>query len=236
VIFDLTWNSVCNLGIKCNAAPLARKAGVRYWSSPFDNIDTVDGLTEVADILSSKYANYFESIGDWDIKNDFSSTGEFRTKIFWHKKYPKVYYPHFNERWLSHDLTSDGLKEWFTPDILDLNPIWLDFTDTFGRRASRLISQLEVTNTNLLFLRIEEPVSIKRIMKTDVQREAEYFIEKVSQTFPDSTIGLLYIYADSDENKRSFVNTDKIDFVGVSPSNYENESIEVIKRLKLLTE
>ena len=45
-IFETDWNIVVNLGIKCNTLGISRSAEVRYYSSPFDNMDTVEGLTE----------------------------------------------------------------------------------------------------------------------------------------------------------------------------------------------
>jgi hypothetical protein len=170
---------------------------------------------------------------EWDVKNNFTPSGEIASKTFWHTKYPKVYYPHFYPRWLTHDLTAEGFKESTASDVLDIEPIWPDFKSTYGPRANDLISLLEVGNTNLLFLRVEEPRLIDRLVKMDVQQEAEYLIAKVSQTFSQATIGLLYIYIDFNECRRLFTNTGRINFFGVPQLDYERAPIEIMKRLKL---
>ncbi len=56
-LFETDWNIVVNLGIKCNTLGISRSAEVRYYSSPFDNMDTVEGLTETADLMSTGFAN-----------------------------------------------------------------------------------------------------------------------------------------------------------------------------------
>ena len=52
-IFETDWNIVVNLGIKCNTLGISRSAEVRYYSSPFDNMDTVEGLTETDRVRTS---------------------------------------------------------------------------------------------------------------------------------------------------------------------------------------
>jgi hypothetical protein len=66
-LLNTEWNIVVNLGIKCNALGIARDAKVRYYSSPFDNIDTVEGLGEIGELLVSGFADYWSDMNDWKI-------------------------------------------------------------------------------------------------------------------------------------------------------------------------
>jgi len=146
-IFETDWNIVVNLGIKCNTLGISRSAEVRYYSSPFDNMDTVEGLTETADLMSTGFANYFDDINEWDIKNEIAPRStEIRNKIVWHKDTPNVYYPHFADVWFKENMTKDELHEWKVADNLTIEPIWEDMKRVFGNRQQRLASQLRSNN------------------------------------------------------------------------------------------
>ena len=146
-IFEINWNIVVNLGIKCNTLGISRSANVRYYSSPFDNMDTVEGLTETADLMSTGFANYFDDIDDWEIKNEIAPRGtEIRNKIVWHKDTPKVYYPHFADVWFKDTLTKDEMHDWKLGEELTIDPIYKDFVRVFGNRQQRLASQLRSKN------------------------------------------------------------------------------------------
>ena len=61
-IFETDWNIVVNLGIKCNTLNISRSAKVRYYSSPFDNMDTVEGLVDCAKLMADGFDGYFDDI------------------------------------------------------------------------------------------------------------------------------------------------------------------------------
>ena len=95
-------------------------AEVRYYSSPFDNMDNYEGLTETADLMSSGFTNYFDDINDWEIKNEIAPRStEIRNKIVWHKDTPNVYYPHFADVWFKETMTKEELHTWKVADKLD---------------------------------------------------------------------------------------------------------------------
>ena len=129
-----------------------RSAEVRYYSSPFDNMDTVEGLAETADLMSSGFVNYFDDINDWEIKNEIAPRStEIRNKIVWHKDTPNVYYPHFADVWFKETMTKEELQTWKTADKLDIQPIWEDVKRVFGNRQQRLVSQLKKQKQNIVF-------------------------------------------------------------------------------------
>ena len=67
-IFDTEWNVAYNVGVKCNALDVT-KTGSKIFSSPWDNMDTVRGLTQTADLMASRFENYMADINDWTIWN-----------------------------------------------------------------------------------------------------------------------------------------------------------------------
>ena len=68
-------------------------------------MDTVEGLTETADLMSTGFANYFDDINDWEIKNEIAPRStEIRNKIVWHKNTPMLY-PHFADVWFKATMT-----------------------------------------------------------------------------------------------------------------------------------
>lgn len=233
-IFDEKWDCVINLGIKCNTLSLSRESGVRYFSSPFDNIDTVEGLCTVAELLTSKFEGYWDDLSDWRIENHFiRGSDEVNTKLLWHKDSPDVYYPHMNERWLTNDLTPEGLAEWKKSKDLDISSVFPDLKDVFKTRQDRLIALLE-SGLNLLFLRVDERKNIKRIVNNNSDEDINYFIEKVRSSFPSSNIKLLYFYCSTNEVKRKLVSTDLIEVIPVPENVDEREYvISILKTLNL---
>jgi hypothetical protein len=209
-IFDIDWNIVVNLGIKCNTLGISRSAEVRYYSSPFDNMDTVEGLTETADLMSTGFANYFDDIKDWEIKNEVAPRStEIRNKIVWHKNTPNVYYPHFADVWFKDNMSKDELHDWKVADNLTIEPIWEDLKRVFGNRQQRLVSQLKSKN-KILFFRADEKRQLKRVHSTNQDEQLEEFITKMQTAFPQTEIGLLYLYCNNAKFKRTLSSSEYI--------------------------
>ena len=207
-VFETDWNIVVNLGIKCNTLNTSRSANVRYYSSPFDNMDTVDGLTESADLMSTGFANYFDDIKDWEIKNEIAPRStEIRNKILWHKDTPNVYYPHFADVWFEGNLTKEELHDWKLSDKLDIEPIWEDMKRVFGNRQQRLVSQLR-SNNKILFFRADEKRQLKRVHSTNQDEHLEEFISIMRNAFPQTEIGLLYLYCNNDRFQRELTSSE----------------------------
>ena len=234
-IFDINWNIVVNLGIKCNTLGISRSAEVRYYSSPFDNMDTVEGLTETADLMSSGFANYFDDINDWEIKNEIAPRStEIRNKIVWHKGTPNVYYPHFADVWFKETMTKEELHTWKTADKLDIQPIWEDVKRVFGNRQQRLVSQLKSKN-KILFFRADEKRQLKRVHSTNQDEHLEEFISKMQTAFPQTEIGLLYLYCNNAKFERTLTSSEYIHTELIPEDIKEDEySIQRLKQLNVL--
>lgn len=235
-LLESSWNITVNLGIKCNALGISRQADVRYYSSPFDNIDTVDGLVNCGKLISRKFKGYFDSVDDWRIKNDIHrATNELRAKIKWHKDSPDIFYPHFYEAWIKGALTAAELDAWKKSLELDIKPVWNDLKEVFTRRQDRLIRILENPKNKVLFLRIDERRSLKRLKNYNTQAEFDSFIESVTSAFPGNKIGLLYLYAQSDMIPRSFSNSENFEAIEI-PEDVDEEvyAATLLKQVNLL--
>ena len=234
-IFDTDWNIVVNLGIKCNTLGISRSAKVRYYSSPFDNMDTVEGLVETADLMSTGFANYFDDINEWDIKNEIAPRStEIRNKIVWHKDTPNVYYPHFADVWFKETMTKDELHEWKLGEELTIEPIWEDVKRVFGNRQQRLVSQLKSKN-KILFFRADEKRQLKRVHSTNQDEHLNEFINKMQTAFPQTEIGLLYLYCNNAKFERTLTSSEYVHTELIPDGMKEDEySIQRLKQLNIL--
>ena len=234
-IFDIDWNLVVNLGIKCNTLGISRSAEVRYYSSPFDNMDTVEGLTETADLMSTGFANYFDDIKDWEIKNEVAPRStEIRNKIVWHKDTPNVYYPHFADVWFKENMTKDELHDWKLGEDLTINPIWEDMKRVFGNRQQRLVSQLR-SNNKILFFRADEKRQLKRVHSTNQDQHLEEFITKMQTAFPQTEIGLMYLYCNNARFERTLSSSEYVHTELIPDGMKEDEySIRRLGNLNIL--
>jgi hypothetical protein len=234
-IFDIDWNLVVNLGIKCNTLGISRSAEVRYYSSPFDNMDTVEGLTETADLMSTGFANYFDDIKDWEIKNEVAPRStEIRNKIVWHKDTPNVYYPHFADVWFKENMSKDELHDWKLGEDLTIEPIWEDMKRVFGNRQQRLVSQLR-SNNKILFFRADEKRQLKRVHSTNQDQHLEEFITKMQTAFPQTEIGLMYLYCNNARFERTLSSSEYVHTELIPDGMKEDEySIRRLGNLNIL--
>lgn len=234
-IFDTDWNLVVNLGIKCNTLGISRSANVRYYSSPFDNMDTVEGLTDCGDLMADGFENYFTDKSDWEVINEYAPRStEIRNKIVRHKKTPKVYYPHFADVWFENTLSKDELHDWKLGEDLTIDPIWTDFVRVFENRQQRLASQLRSKN-KILFFRADEKRQLKRAHGTNQDEDINYFISRLKSAYPQTEIGLLYFYCNNKKFERNLSSSDYIQTELIPDDVKEDEySIERLKQLKVL--
>ena len=234
-IFETNWNIVVNLGIKCNTLGISRSAEVRYYSSPFDNMDTVEGLTETADLMSTGFADYFDDIKKWKIKNEIAPRStEIRNKIVWHKNTPNVYYPHFADVWFKENMNKEELQNWKLGEELTIEPIWEDVKRVFGNRQQRLVSQLK-SNNKILFFRADEKRQLKRVHSTNQDEHLEEFILKMQTAFPQTEIGLLYLYCNNAKFERTLSSSKYVHTELIPMDIKEDEySIQRLKQLSIL--
>jgi hypothetical protein len=111
-LLEQEWDMVVSLGIKCNLAPILDVTGKRYISSPFDNMDSVEGLAEAGDLIAQRFKGYFDNIDHWHIRNDCPpKRTDVRAKIIWHQDFPNLYYPHFHAGWFSSEI-APKISQW----------------------------------------------------------------------------------------------------------------------------
>ena len=234
-VFETDWNIVVNLGIKCNTLSISRTANIRYYSSPFDNMDTVEGLVESAKLMVSGFDGYFDDIKDWDIKNEVAPRStEIRNKIVWHKGSPDVYYPHFAPVWFEGNLTEEELHDWKLSEQLTIEPIWEDMKRVFGNRQQRLASQLRSEN-KILFFRADEKRQLKRVHGTSQDEHLEEFISIMRTAYPQTEIGLLYLYCNNDRFQRELTSSEWVHVELIPEDIKEDEyAIERLKSLEVL--
>jgi hypothetical protein len=198
---NIQWNVVVNLGIKCNILSVSREAKVRYFSSPFDNMDTVEGLVESSQLMASKFSNYWDDKSKWEVINEYApKSTEIRNKIVYHKDTSKVYYPHFADVWFKDTLSKDQLNEWKKGHELSIDPIWCDFKRVFKNRQDRMTALLESDN-NILFVRSDEPRQLKRAHSTNQQKHLDQFITNLHSQY-GSKVGLMYLYCNNKKFQR----------------------------------
>ena len=199
-------------------------------------MDTVEGLTETADLMSTGFANYFDDIKKWDIKNEIAPRStEIRNKIVWHKDTPNVYYPHFADVWFKETMTKDELHDWKVSDNLTIKPIWEDVKRVFGNRQQRLVSQLKSKN-KILFFRADEKRQLKRVHSTNQDEHLNEFINKMQSAFPQTEIGLLYLYCNNARFERTLSSSEYVHTELIPEDIKEDEySIEKLKQLNVLS-
>jgi hypothetical protein len=197
-IFDRDWNLILNLGIKCNAAPISKRLGHRYISSPFDNMDSVDGFVEAGQLIRERFSGYFDRRADWALRNHRAPHAhEIRAKILWNTSYPGLYYPHFYVRWFE-DLSPEDLTTWIADPEGTMDPVWDGMRKTFSTRQQRLVGLLERGN-RVLFLRIEERGQQSRLRQRDLVSDLEAFNAAIAAGYPTLDFATLYFYCDVPE-------------------------------------
>jgi len=196
-VFSTAWNVVINLGIKCNAAPISKGLNQRYVSSPFDNMDSVEGLVEAAELISSRFCGYFSARDKWRLRNDRGSKSlAIRTKIAWHEDYPNLYYPHFYAGWIDGG-SPEAISSWVSDEEGSLDFVWSGLMATFSARAERLVSLLD-SGARVLFVRIDERSQLRRLQRRDRASDTMYFCERLRAVFPAAELGFLYLYSEGE--------------------------------------
>jgi hypothetical protein len=104
----------------------------------------------------------------------------------------------------------------------------------FGNRQQRLFSQLR-SNNKILFFRADEKRQLKRVHSTNQDEHLEEFISKMQSAFPQTEIGLLYLYCNNARFERE-LNSSEYVHAELIPSDIKEDeySIERLGDLKLL--
>lgn len=231
-IFETDWNVIVGLGVKCDTMWIQKRADCRHISSPFDNMETTCGLTQCADLLKTEFLDYWEDINDWQLVSYAGRKG------IRNKKYFDLYYPHFEYKWYARYMRPYEFKTWKKGRKSELtDPIFNGFKKVFGKRQQRLISILKEKN-NILFLRIDAEEKQKKITyENNQQSHVDYFMETVTNAYPNSQIGFLYYYMNTPRYKREFTPSELIHFHELPFNDYGvvwDYVVPKLKEIKLL--
>jgi hypothetical protein len=228
-IFDTEWNIAYNVGVKCNALDVTKTAGVRYFSSPWDNMDTVRGLTQTAELMASGFENYMADINDWTIW-DISRQRQLR-----HKDYIWCYYPHMDFQWVKNYTTEEDYNKWKRSKEGDLNPIWKGFAETYTKRQQRMTSILESEN-KMLLLRIDvDNRQLRKIRNQNKTKHLNRFMETMTKAYPTKNWGFLYLYCDENRNLSCDYDNCHLECIPPGKSGYRSKwVVDKLKELKVL--
>lgn len=229
-IFDTNWNVAYNVGVKCNTLDVTKTAGVRYFSSPWDNMDTVRGLTQTADLMASGFENYMVDINDWTVWDTR------RQRQLRHNDYAWCYYPHMDFQWVQNYTTEeDYIKRKQSRGDKDLNPIWKGFSETYTRRQKRMASILESEN-KILLLRIDiDNRQLRKIRNQNKTKHLNRFMETMTKAYPNENWGFLYLYCDEHRNLSCDYDNCHLECIPPGKSGYRsNWIVNKLKELKVL--
>ena len=131
-------------------------------------------------------------------------------------------------------MTEEELHDWKLSEELDVNPIWEDMKRVFGNRQQRLASQLRSEN-KILFFRADEKRQLKRVHGTSQDEHLEEFISIMRTAYPQTEIGLLYLYCNNDRFQRELTSSEWVHAELIPEGMKEDEyAIERLGELNVL--
>jgi hypothetical protein len=229
-IYSQDWSIAVNTGIKCNANGIAKSAGVRYISSPFDNMDSVEGFAAAGEALAQRFNGYWAR-EKWKLRTQYHRNGWIQAKIAWNEDFPDLYYPHFYAGWFpGTGITTEDIEAWTKDPDGQLDFVWSGLSERFRVRGERLIQILDAGN-KVLFLRIEEPVSMYRLRDRDIAEEGRRFCRHIEAAYPDLDFAVLYFFCE-EAGRPAAVSEGRICFEPI-PAGCDDK-IHVADRLKTL--
>jgi len=234
-LFGETWDYIFSIGTKCNTHAIRQQLGLAGYSSPFDSMDSVNGLRDCAHVLTSGDNNYFEEKHKWILRNDYASRSSVvRSKALYHCDYPGLFYPHFYSRWFEPSV-ADQLDEWIRDPRSTIDLVWSGFSSTFARRLERL-KDLMRKKKKILFLRVDDKNSLPRIYSHgNTIHDLDYFASLLlSADF--CSFQLLYVYAFNDKYLREAASGSHWHAIGVDTEGPYDELVsKSIAPLKIAT-
>jgi hypothetical protein len=217
---------IFDLGVKCNTQAIRKRLGIQAYSSPFDNMDSVHGLRDIARLLSDERNDYFTDRDKWVIRNDYASRSNIvRAKVIYHTGFPGLFYPHFHAGWFS-DVSQSDLTAWQNDPDCSLDLVWNGFSSTFGRRLDRLKSLLR-DDKQISFLRIDEARSIQRIYSQgNTDLDIDYFRQKLASAGLNS-FRLVYIYGTNSQYNRTITSGEVINAIPIRIDDEYDRMVEI---------
>ncbi len=226
---------VFDIGVKCNTQSIRRRLGIPAYSSPFDNMDSVHGLRDIARLLSDEQNSYFLDKDKWVIRNDYAPRSPIvRAKVVYHCDFPGLFYPHFHAGWFD-DISPEDLQKWQNNPDCSLDLIWEGFRSTFKRRLDRLRTLFR-DGQKIIFLRVDEARSIQRIYahgntNHDIDFFSRQLVNKGLTNFK-----MLYLYAESTQYNRSIQNNQLVEAIPISLDAEYDKSVDIALTSRLRCE
>lgn len=216
---------IFDIGVKCNTQAIRRRLGIQAYSSPFDNMDSVHGLRDIAKILANERSDYFIDRDKWVIRNDYASRSNIvRAKVLYHIDFPGLFYPHFHAGWLG-EISQPELTAWQNDPECSLDLVWNGFSSTFARRLDRLMSLLR-DGKQISFIRIDEARSIQRIYSHgNTEHDINYFRQELASSGLQS-FRLVYIYGNSPQYNRRISCSEHINAIPIKIDTEYDEQVD----------
>jgi hypothetical protein len=111
--FQKEWNVIVTIGTNCYNASVVKANGMRYFSSPFDNIETSPALVECSALVARQFNGYMNSVEDWPLATVNSNTAN-RATVCNIKDgdldFSKITFPHIYREWFPGFKRNDWRK------------------------------------------------------------------------------------------------------------------------------
>jgi len=197
--FDTNWNVVINIGTNCDVMWISKHAEIRYFSSPFDSIETTTGLIPISELIANKFDGYMEDRNDWELTT-WGSYRVKRTKNIKNEAFSTLNYVHIHHNWLP-GISRHSWKVFRNTrnpasDAWNVDSAWERFKTTFHNRQQRLVSLLESEN-KVLFLRLENS-NHKFVWPNNTQLHCDTFVKNIKKAYPNANFGYYHLYHSED--------------------------------------
>ena len=195
------WNVIVTIGTNCYNASVVKANGMRYFSSPFDNIETSSALVECSALIARKFKGYMNSVEDWPLVTVNSNTANRATACNIKDgdlDFSKILFPHIYRQWFFGFERNDwrNFNKWLpSEDAWNHNQAWERFKTTMHHRQQRLVSLLKSEN-KILFLRIDAS-QCKQIFPNNQLSHCNKFVSDIENAYPSADFGFYYLYKDT---------------------------------------
>lgn len=241
-VLETDWNVIINVGIDCGIQYITKRAGIRYYSSPFDSIQSVSSLVTISELIAQKFDGYMDDKKYWPMER--YGRGRKSTKCIRYPEWGTLLYPHIYRSWLP------GMKKWswreFNRGPADWNVdlAWERFKTKMWNRQQRLVSLLESEN-KVLFLRIDQVRSraVPEIFPNNKQEHYDLFMSNIRKAYPNSSFGCHYVYGrEADGTEREPLDSSEWALMehfpewqrGNKKAEHWDSIIDILKKIKLL--
>lgn len=199
--FHKEWNVIVTIGSNCDLASICKDKGMRYFSSPFDNIETSKALVECSALIARKFSGYMASSKNWPLKSMGTKTENRSTRCNIKEDgldFSEIYFPHLYRNWFP------GFKKWHwnhfnkvadKKTAWDYQQAWERFKTKMHHRQQKLVSLLESKN-KILFLRIDSS-PLKFIFPHNQLCHCNKFVSNIETAYPNADFGFYYLYKDT---------------------------------------